>query len=151
MRKAFLLPTCLLSLIALGACDKRGELREWQPSDHQPPPAVAPEGQGESPEQGGQGGEGGEAAATARAATALFNARCASCHGSAGQGDGAERPPGTAMPDFTSSAYQQKRTDAEIHGVIKMGRGMMPAFGEDLTEVGIAALVQHIRSLAPTR
>lgn len=106
---------------------------------------MAPEGQGEAPEQEG------EQAATSRAASALFNARCASCHGSAGQGDGAERPPGTTMPDFTSSAYQQKRTDAEIHGVIKMGRGMMPAFGDQLTEVGIAALVQHIRALAPAR
>jgi mono/diheme cytochrome c family protein len=149
VRNASFLPTCLLSLIALAACEGRRELREWQPSDHQPPPAVVPEGQGQAAEQGSE--QGGEQASTARAASALFSARCASCHGALGRGDGAERPPGTALPDFTTSAYQQKRTDTEIHGVIKMGRGLMPAFGEQLTEVGIAALVQHIRTLAPTQ
>jgi mono/diheme cytochrome c family protein len=141
----YILPACLLSLAALVACEKRRELREWQVSDHQPPPAVAPEGQGQGAEQQA-GEEGGDS--TARAAAALWSTRCASCHGADGRGDGAARPPGAALPDFTSAAYQQKRADGEIHGVIKLGRGMMPPFGDQLTEVGIAALVQHVRSLA---
>lgn len=135
----------LLGTSGLAGCDKRGELREWQPSDHQPPPEVVPEGQGE-----GTSGEGASGAGdpTARAAAALWGMRCASCHGESGRGDGAGRPPGAAVPDLTSAAFQAQRTDAQLHDVIKNGRGMMPAFGDQLSDAGIDALVQHVRALA---
>jgi cytochrome c oxidase cbb3-type subunit 3 len=125
---------------ALGCRDSRRELREWTPADHQPPPAVAPEGQGE--EQAGD---------TARAVAALWAMRCASCHGESGQGNGPGRPPGAALPDFTQAAWQAQRTDAQLVQVITKGRNMMPAFGDEITEAGIDVLVQHIRSLSAAR
>lgn len=126
---------------SLGACESRRTLREWQPSDHQPPPAVAPEGQG-------TGSEESEGSPTARAAAALWSARCATCHGVEGRGDGPGKPPGAAMADFSSAAYQATRSNVELHTVIKAGRGMMPAFGDQLTDAGIEELVKHVRTLA---
>jgi mono/diheme cytochrome c family protein len=130
--------TCVL-LFALTACDKRGELREWQPSDHQPPPTVAPEGQASASEEG---------TSEARAAAALWGMRCASCHGPAGRGDGPGKPPGAAIADMTAADYPRRRTDPELHAIIKGGRGMMPAFGDQLSDLGIDALVKHVRSLS---
>ncbi|MCA9605499.1 MAG: c-type cytochrome [Myxococcales bacterium] len=130
--------------LALTACDgdaPRGDdVREWLPSDHQPPPGGAqasaeppPPDQEPSPEM------------VARAAAALFDVRCSSCHGSGGQGDGPEAP--SAMPDFTTPTYQAGTTDADIARAIRMGQGLMPAFGGQLNERGISALVGHVRSL----
>ncbi|MFT3927602.1 MAG: c-type cytochrome [Myxococcales bacterium] len=124
--------------LAAGCSERTGELREWKPEDHQPPPAVAPEGQGEG---AGPGGD-----TTANAVAALWSLRCATCHGPQGRGDGAQRPPGSAMPDMAQGAFQAQRSDAQLAETITRGRGMMPAFGQELTEAGTAALIQHIRS-----
>ena len=49
----------LLAFGSLVACGKgASELREWRPDDHQPPPAVLPEGQGEAQESGDPGSRG---------------------------------------------------------------------------------------------
>lgn len=85
---------------------------------------------------------------TLRAAAALWSERCASCHGSAGRGDGDERPPGVRMPNFTDAAYSGTRSDVDMHVIIKNGRGMMPPFGDQLTDLGIDALIKHVRSLS---
>lgn len=122
------------------ACESRGELREWQPTDHQPPPAVAPEGQAAGSQETGD--------PNARAAASLWSMRCASCHGESGRGDGTARPPGAQVPDLTTAAYKNKRSDAELHAIIKGGRNMMPAFGDQLTDLGIDALIKHVRTLA---
>jgi len=134
-----LVTVSLAAVVSLAACQGRRELREWQPTDHQPPPAVAPEGQGEAAEEGD---------ANARAAAALWGMRCATCHGANGRGDGSGKPPGAAMPDMTSAAYQRSRSDADLHAVIKGGRGLMPAFGDQLSDLGIDELVKHVRTLA---
>lgn len=123
----------------LVACDgRRGELREWTPEDHQPPPSVAPQGQAAPQETGDP---------KVRAAQALWTMRCASCHGPTGAGDGDGRPPGAAIPDMTTAAFHEARTDAQIAEVIEKGRGLMPAFGDQLSAQGIEALVNHVRSL----
>jgi mono/diheme cytochrome c family protein len=133
----------LLTLASLLACGKgASELREWRPEDHQPPPAVMPEGQGIVQESGDPG---------ARAAAALFSMRCASCHGQDGRGDGSARPPGAQIPDFASEAFQNARSDGQLHEVIAKGRGLMPAFGAEITEKGIAALIAHVRGLRAER
>jgi len=129
----------VFALLAAGCGERRGELREWKPEDHQPPPAVAPEGQGEGMAGGGD--------TAANAVAALWTLRCATCHGAEGRGDGAQRPPGIAMPDMTQAAFQGQRSDAQLAETITRGRGMMPAFGQELTEAGTAALVQHVRRL----
>ena len=130
----------LCGLIALGliACESRPTpTREWQPSDHGQPaqadPARTPTPA--APEEGGSG----------RAAEALFNVSCASCHGRDGRGQGPGRPPGAQVPDFTLPDYQAQRTDEQLGEVIRNGRGLMPPFGKQVNEQGIAALVAHIR------
>jgi mono/diheme cytochrome c family protein len=128
------------SAILLLACDGRGPLREWQASDHQPPPAVAPEGQG--------AGEESAANANARAAQSLWDSRCATCHGADGRGNGPGKPPVATIPDFTSRDWVKKHGDDELHAIIKNGRGMMPPFGAELTDLGIDAMVAHVRTLA---
>lgn len=52
------------------------------------------------------------------------------------------------MPDFTQAAWQSSRSDEVLAKTIHDGRGLMPAFGKQLNEHGIAALVQHIRVFA---
>jgi mono/diheme cytochrome c family protein len=54
------------------------------------------------------------------------------------------------MPDMTQASFQGQHSDAQLIETIKNGRGMMPAFGQELTEAGAAALVQHIRKLGGT-
>ena len=118
-------------------------LREWQPSDHQPPPVVAPEGQGAGDDDG--------VAPERRAAVALWGMRCATCHGDTGRGDGSGRPPGAALPDMTSEAFQSARSDAQLISVIANGKGLMPAFKAELTEQGIAVVAAYVRSLSAAK
>jgi len=137
-QNTFLLP-CVCVLVSLGACGQSAkERREWRPEDHQPPPAVAPEGQG--------AGE-GTGDPTVRAAAALWSMRCAPCHGEGGRGDGRNKPPGAPVPNFTSAAFHEARSDAQLGEVISKGRGLMPPFEADITDTGIAALIAHIRTL----
>lgn len=127
--------------VGLGACESKPALREWQPSDHQPPPTVAPAGQGE-------GSSAPETDSTARAAAALWEMRCASCHGVRGRGDGPNKPPGAQLPDMTAPSYRSAHSDAELHAIIKQGRGLMPPFAAQLTDLGIDALITHVRTLS---
>lgn len=73
--------------------------------------------------------------------------RCASCHGASGRGDGEGRPPGATLPDMTAAAFQDARSDAQLGEIVEKGRGLMPPFGAELSQAGIAALVKHVRSL----
>ncbi|MCB9595218.1 MAG: cytochrome c [Sandaracinaceae bacterium] len=117
-------------------------MREWRATDHAQPSAGQPAPDAEEPA--------GEPSpeVLARAAAALWDVRCASCHGSTGDGAGAEAPT-AEMPDFRTAAFQDGRTDADLSRAIRMGQGLMPAFGGQLNERGIDALVGHIRSLRP--
>jgi len=130
----------ILGMLGLVGCsERRGELREWKPSDHQGLPTA---------EQGDTRGEGVEDSdPVVRAAAALWKMQCSGCHGARGLGDGQGKPPGMVLPDMTSEAFQDARTDAQLAEVIAKGRGAMPAFEAEITEAGRAALVKHIRAL----
>lgn len=129
------------------ACSARpAPTREWRPEDHGQPadidPARVPASAGQAePEQGGVG----------RAAAALWNVSCAGCHGRDGKGQGAGRPPGVQLPDFTSAEFQKQRTDEQLVTVIKAGKNLMPAFGKQLNEQGLAALLAHVRAFGATQ
>lgn len=129
---------------SMGVACSKPTLREWRPSDHQPVQSqTAQTDQAEPqdpPEQRG--------APSARAAAALWAMSCAPCHGERGQGDGAERPPGARMADFSQPSWQASITDAQIATVITAGRGMMPAFAQKIRPEGVQALTQHIRALS---
>jgi mono/diheme cytochrome c family protein len=129
-----------LALVAAACGDPEGELREWQPSDHQAPAA--------SPDTVPQAEVDPDPEATEiRAATALFASMCGSCHGLDGRGGGPGVPPGATMPDLASAALHAERSDDELAQVISAGRGLMPGFGDRLSPAGIAALTRHVRRL----
>lgn len=122
-----------LPLLLAAACANSG-LREWRPEDHDSgvtsSSAISSTPTNDDPH------------ASARA---VFVAQCASCHGSAGRGDG----PMAAMfrpADLSSGELQSARSDAELAAAITSGRGRMPAFGQNLRPEAVGALVRLIRS-----
>jgi len=76
---------------------------------------------------------------------ATYKAKCALCHGANGGGD---TPSGKAMKvkDLRSDAVQ-KQTDIELTKTISGGKGKMPAYGKQLSEPDIAAVIAFIRTL----
>ncbi len=123
---------------AAGCGESQRELRPWQPSDHQLPEGYEEqEAQAEAP--------------VADPGAALYASFCAECHGSSGVGNGPGRPPMASMPSFADATFQAGRTDAQLAEVITNGLGgFMPDFGEQISAAGIAALVQHVRTLGPS-
>jgi mono/diheme cytochrome c family protein len=68
---------------------------------------------------------------------------CASCHGAEGKGVVKD------SPDFSSAEWQKKKSDAQLTEDIKKGKlPKMPAYGEQLSDEEIKALVAHIRAFA---
>jgi hypothetical protein len=84
----------------------------------------------------------------------LYEARCASCHGARGRGDG---PAGLSLTprarDFTDRSWSSSRTDAELREVIERGgpsRGLsaaMPAH-QGLSERELDTLVYCVRAFS---
>jgi mono/diheme cytochrome c family protein len=141
-----LFPTCAALLVFAFACGGGGDdapMREWTPADHGQPPMPDSDREPSEPSAPEDA-----QAATARAARALWNATCAGCHGRDGRGQGEAKPPGAQIPDFTSRAWQASRSDEQVAQVIRDGRGMMPGFGKQLNDQGIAVLLQHVRAFA---
>jgi mono/diheme cytochrome c family protein len=67
----------------------------------------------------------------------IYDVRCATCHGAAGQGGQGPRLAGTVLVNYPDAAD-------EIAIVVE-GRGAMPPFGEMLSEEEIAAVVTFTR------
>jgi cbb3-type cytochrome c oxidase subunit III len=79
--------------------------------------------------------------------SAVFAAKCALCHGKDGRGLPNWRAKG--QPDFTDAMWQKSRTDAQLIGVTKEGKGKyMPAFKAKLSDEEITTVVARIRSFA---
>jgi glucose/arabinose dehydrogenase len=80
-----------------------------------------------------------------------FAAECARCHAPDGKG---EKGLGVKMPDFSSSGWQQSRTDEQILTVIRDGgpaagfSPLMPPWKAFFSEQEMALFVQLIRSLS---
>src|SRR5580658_9364851 len=77
-------------------------------------------------------------------AAATFKAKCAGCHGPDGKG-GTPAGKAVGVHDF-SSPEVQKMSDADLAGIISMGKNKMPAYAKTLKEPEITALVAYIRS-----
>jgi cytochrome c oxidase cbb3-type subunit 3 len=130
-----------LSSLALAACDRAPGgtgLPEWTPKDHD---RVE---ENQRIQQGAQPGAQAKLTPEQQLAEATWSAKCASCHGPIGHGDG---PSGNIVKasDLTRDEWQAKVSDGEIAAVIKSGRGRMPGF-PDLPDSTVAALVARIRA-----
>ena len=85
-------------------------------------------------------GSGTTAPVAAPDGAAIFDSRCASCHGSAGQGsNGPKLADGRVVERFPDLADQI--------AVVTDGRGGMPSFERKLTPEEIEAVVEYTRTL----
>ena len=80
------------------------------------------------------------------AVSAIYNRRCASCHGKDGRAKTFKAKFNHAR-DLTNSQWQAQVSDEQLYNSIMNGRGKMPAFGKKLTEEQVDALVSYVRSL----
>jgi mono/diheme cytochrome c family protein len=80
---------------------------------------------------------------------ALYGAKCAMCHSA----DGVAKPmwAKSGVHNFNDAAWQKSKTDADLTKVITDGSAdkKMPAYKDKLKPEEIAAIIKHIRTLAP--
>ncbi|KAA6456693.1 cytochrome c [Acidobacteria bacterium AB60] len=74
-----------------------------------------------------------------------FQTRCSTCH--AEHGEGSEVGASLNVPDLRSP-FVQKSSDAQLHQIIKNGKGNMPMFGRDFSDPQIDRIIELIRSFA---
>ena len=76
---------------------------------------------------------------------AVYDSKCAICHGKDGVGLPNWRSKG--QPDFTKAEWQKSHSDEQIADSIKNGKGkFMPSFKEKLSNEDTGAVVQRIRA-----
>jgi mono/diheme cytochrome c family protein len=91
------------------------------------------------------------APAVLKDARAVYDDKCANCHGSAGRGDGADaRRYDPAPTNFTDEIKMNAATDGELFYKISEGRKPMPVFKTKLTDYQRWELVLLIRSFTRT-
>ncbi|CAN5631808.1 cytochrome c [soil metagenome] len=78
----------------------------------------------------------------------VYERQCSVCHGVLGDGAGSVVGPGrfpsaTAVRDPATAA----RSDGYLYGVIRVGRGLMPAYGERISHPDRWAVVHYVRQL----
>lgn len=87
------------------------------------------------------------AAVLARGAQ-LYEQHCWACHGTQGAGDGPVVGPGRfpfASPSNAAAVAQY--SDGYLYGIIRVGRGLMPAYGDRMTHLDRWAVVLYMRQL----
>jgi mono/diheme cytochrome c family protein len=78
----------------------------------------------------------------------VFDTQCTPCHGPEGAGNGPIIGPGKfpfALP--LNGAATAGRSDGYIYGVMTVGRGLMPPYGEKITSLDRWAVVAYVRQL----
>jgi mono/diheme cytochrome c family protein len=91
----------------------------------------------------------GDTAARLRVGASIFRQFCFVCHGVDGTGT-LMRPSMPPIPDFTSPAFQQERSDAQLLVSILDGKGtLMPANRGRVTDEQAGDLVAYVRSFGP--
>ena len=82
----------------------------------------------------------------------LYDAQCASCHGTSGKGDGKAGALLKPLPsDLTDVDWRHGQTDGEIFAIIRDGAQQtgMRAYGSRIPTNDIWNLVNYVRSLNP--
>lgn len=81
-----------------------------------------------------------------------YGARCASCHGDTGKGDGkATRFIKPAPADFSTLEARDRMTDGEIFYKITEGKKPMPGMARTLSDEERWQVVHYVRTLQPPR
>ncbi len=75
----------------------------------------------------------------------LYKSNCATCHGVTGHG--ASSIVTERQVFFDSPDWHARYTDAQLTGIIKNGKGIMPAFGSSISDADLKTLVTYMRSL----
>lgn len=137
-------PLWLAAFVALAAlasaCSDGGEVREWQPGDHDHASNQAPQVSARAaPPEAPQGG------VDPSLIDLAWRRNCEKCHGPRGRGDGPEGAMVRA-PDLTRPEWLGQTSDAQMLEVIKNGKNKMPGFGAALPANVLEGLVKRIRS-----
>jgi mono/diheme cytochrome c family protein len=76
----------------------------------------------------------------------VFLRACSGCHGPDGSGG---LRPGFVVPprDLRDATYMSLLSDEQIRGIIRNGKGQMPAFGALLEEDEVKSVIAFVRTL----
>jgi mono/diheme cytochrome c family protein len=74
---------------------------------------------------------------------------CAACHGDVGLGDGPVVAPGRFpfAPPVAAGSPSVGRSDGYLFGVLRVGRGLMPAYGDRMSQADLWSVVHYMRRL----
>ncbi|HEX8130247.1 MAG TPA: c-type cytochrome [Pyrinomonadaceae bacterium] len=87
------------------------------------------------------------AGAATRDARAIFESKCATCHGKDGRAKTFKAKFNKAR-DLTDAAWQAEVSDERIYNSVMGGRGKkMPAFAKKLSRAEVEGLVGYVRNL----
>ena len=79
----------------------------------------------------------------------VYEAKCLTCHGKEGRGDGpTAQGLGKKPRNFTEPDFLKTRTDADLKKTILEGRPPMPAFKGTLKDKDIDEVIPFVKSLA---
>ncbi len=82
-------------------------------------------------------------------AKTYYDSKCASCHGSSGDGKGDKAQGLWKTPtNFRNAAQMNRHTDGDLYWVTTKGSWPMPAFENKLTAIERWQLVDYIRTFA---
>jgi mono/diheme cytochrome c family protein len=128
---------CFLG-VASACSSKPDDLREWTPDDHKHQTES-----GANPQRAAKTITPAEESQR-EVSAAIWKQQCATCHGNLGRGDGPQSVMVQAR-DLTDPAWQEATTDGFMAGIIKQGKGKMPAFRfPDTTVQGLVDLVRRM-------
>ena len=132
------------AVLVLSACDSRSPVPSAPPADVATAPAAITVARNADPQMLARGG-------------ALYRQHCATCHGARAEGAPNWQRPGPdgkyPAPPLDGSGHAWHHTSAALEqtirgGTIKLG-GVMPAWGEKLSDAEIKAIVAWFQSLWP--
>lgn len=90
----------------------------------------------------------GIAAADTNAGKSIYAAKCQTCHGTSGRGDG---PAARALPnrprDFSSPGFWSSTTEAQVRQVIRQGKPGSIMRGFPMPDRQLSDLMLYLRSL----